>query len=270
MKTIIICKNEEDAIGEAILSALPLGEVVVVDSGSEDSTTEVALSAGASVHQFAWDGRYPKKKEWALNALADPDEWVLLLDADERVTKSLAAWITTDLPRALGDIVAFDIKLEYVFLGRSLRHGHKVWKRALLRPGAVEWPRPNDLEISSTWEVEGHYQPTPKRGRIERLTAAIRHEDPDGLADWLARHNRYSDWEAVLQSEDQKGRRLLGRVALKLPMRSVVFFLYSYVGRLGFLDGRQGLLYAQALSFYYWMIGAKRFESSQRPLPQKP
>lgn len=130
-----------------------------------------------------------------------------------------------------------------------------------MRRSAAFWPQPNDLSVKNMWEVEGHYQPQIVKGEVVRARHLLGHQDEDGLFDYFARHNRYSDWEANMLYQGEtisaRSRSRLGKLAVNLPARYVIFFLYSYGLRLGFLDGKAGFNYALALSFYYWQIQVK-------------
>lgn len=261
---LILAKNEEASLPACLESLTGFDDVIVVDSASSDRTVALAEGVGARVLQFAWDGQYPKKKQWALENADCRHNWVLMLDADERVTPELAAQIeaavTGDEPHA-----AYDVNLSYVFLGRELRHGHRVTKRILLRRDRAHFPIVDDLDVANMWEVEGHYQPIVE-GSVGKLDAELLHRDEDSLYDYFGRHNRYSDWEAVISGRKSAGvnanRSLQGRLFAKVPAKPVLFFLYAYVLRAGWRDGRAGLHYALFQSFYYWQIGLKKIELS--------
>ena len=271
VSVVVMTKNEERNLRACLRSLERFDEVFVVDSGSTDATRAIATASGATVVDFAWDGGYPKKKQWCLDRLPFAHDWVLYVDADERVTPELADEVARTLaagPRHAGYFVGLD----YVFLGRVLRHGHRVYKLALLdrtRSRFLDYP---DLDASNMWEVEGHYQPAVD-GSTALLRGRLVHEDHDSLYHWFERHNRYSDWEAVLHAKgalvsgdeaQRRVRRALKRAFHRLPAKSLAAFLYGYVFRLGLLDGRAGLHYAVARSFYYWQVAVKRHELELR------
>jgi glycosyltransferase involved in cell wall biosynthesis len=259
----ILTKNEERALPTCLASLTAFEDVYVVDSDSTDGTRAVAEAAGAHVVDFRWNGAYPKKKQWSLDHVAFRFPHVLLLDADERLTPALVQEMTELAASGrLDEVDAADIQLDYVWAGRFLRHGHKVLKRALVRRTAAAFPEVPDLSVSNMWEVEGHYQPIVS-GNVVRLAGRIVHDDPDGPYEYFSRHNRYSDWEAWIATDEpaaaavgrarRRGATRLGRI----PFKPLVFFLYSYVLKGGFLDGRAGLDYALAHAFYYWQVGLK-------------
>jgi glycosyltransferase involved in cell wall biosynthesis len=265
---VILTRNEEAAIATCIESARDVSsEIVVVDSLSTDSTVSIATSQGARVVPFIWDGQYPKKKEWSLRNSGLNADWVLMLDADERVSKDLAI----ELRAAAGDasLTALDIPLRYYWRGTELHHGQTVYKRAFLRPDKTHFPVVADLRATGITEVEGHYQPIVD-GRIARARSYIHHDDPDPLSDWFGRHNRYSDWEAFLRvnpaarSSVRPYRSGQGRAFERLPLKPLVIFLYNYVLKSGWRDGRVGFEYAASLAFYQLQIEMKVRELQAR------
>ena len=268
VSVIVMTKNEESNIAKCLRSARAFDQVFVVDSASTDRTCEIATAMGATVAPFAWNGRYPKKKQWCLEELPFRHDLVLYLDADEEVTPELVDEIrrVAHAPRHAGYFVGYD----YVFLGRVLRHGHRVYKLVLLNRHKARFPERDDLDVANMWEVEGHYQPQVD-GRVGTLRARMRHEDHASLFHYFERHNRYSDWEARLRArgtllavaEPQPGARgLLKALFAQLPGKGLVAFLHCYVGRAGFLDGWAGFHYAVARGFYYWQIGITTRTSS--------
>lgn len=268
---VVMTKNEERNVARCLRSLEGFAEVFVVDSDSTDGTREIAGELGARVVPFAWDGRYPKKKQWCLENLPFVHDWVLYLDADEVLSPELSAEIAALLregPRRAGYFAGYD----YVFLGRVLRHGHRFYKLVLLdrrRARFLDYP---DLAARNMWEVEGHYQPVID-GETGVLAGRILHDDHDSLYHWFERHNRYSDWEAVLRAEGallrpdepQPGRRRLLKAAFdRLPCKGTAAFLHSYVLRAGFLDGRAGFHFALARAHYYWQVGLKMREQGKK------
>ena len=100
ISVLIPVKNDAENLRECLRSVAFGDEIVVVDSGSRDQTAEVAESAGARLVQFAWNGKYPRKKNWALENVPWRHEWVLIIDADERITPALEAEIAAAVRRA--------------------------------------------------------------------------------------------------------------------------------------------------------------------------
>mgnify|MGYP001424437171 CR=1 FL=1 len=269
-------KNEAASITEAVGSvAGHFAAVVVVDSAGTDDTRELAKAAGAEVVPYVWNGRYPKKKQWCLENVRPDIDWMLFLDGDEKVSGELLA----ELYRIFLDgrrvrPAAFDIPLRYWFAGRELRHGHTIVKRALVDRTRARFPEPDDLAAPGMGEQEGHYQPLADP--VYRLRAPIEHRDLDPVRTWFERHNRYSDWEAWLEAHPEvreqirRAKTRQGQLFHRAPLKPLLAFGYAYLFRLGFLDGRAGLDYALAMSFYRWQIGLKARElaAAERRPPQ--
>ncbi|QTX05429.1 glycosyltransferase family 2 protein [Agromyces archimandritae] len=258
---LVQTKSEAASIGDCVDALTDFDEVIVVDSLSEDGTADIARRHGARVVDFDWDGRYPKKKQWQLENVETRNEWVLMLDADESPTPELVDALRREF--SSGPVHdAYDVRLSYVFAGRELRYGHRVVKRCLLRRGRARFDPVDDLEATGAGEVEGHYQPRVD-GSIGSVSGRLTHHDRDPVGKWFERHNRYSDWEAHLRIRPgtraavASSRSRQGRIFDRIPFKPAAFFVYDYVVRLGFLDGRAGLDYAIALSTYYWQIGLK-------------
>jgi len=267
---LVLTLNEELAIENCLRSVENFNQVIVIDSNSSDKTAEIARGLGIDVVNFSWNGKYPKKKQWALELSQIRNSWILFLDADEIVTEKLRKEIQAFvLSLKHENFAAVEIPLEYYFLQSRLKHGHKVKKIALINRHKAMFPIVDDLSVMNMWEVEGHYQPIFE-GRLKRMKSPLKHMDPDGLYDYFARHNRYSDWEAEVGINDElaksvrRNRTRQGRVYDRLPFKPFAFFLYSYILRCGWLDGSAGFNYAVALSFYYWQISVKRKERLKR------
>lgn len=179
VSVIISVKNEEGAIVECIAGLREFAQVVVVDSASADRTQELARAAGADVVNFEWNGSYPKKKQWCLDTLRLRHDWVLFIDADERPSRQLVDEIRHIVANGrVIEYAAFDISLDYYFLGQRLKHGHRVVKRALMHRSRTQFPPLKDVEAPGMGEQEGHYQPVTS-GRVGVLNGRIEHEDKD-------------------------------------------------------------------------------------------
>jgi len=268
---ILPVKDEEENIAAALASVAWADQVIVVDSGSSDRTPELALGAGAEVVQFHHVPGGPKKKAWALANLAPRNEWLLLLDADERVPEGLRSEIEKAVAR--GNVNGYYVDREFVFMGRKLRCFNPNWNMRLFRTGHG---RMEDLElhdVPGTGDNEIHEHVTVD-GSTGFLTTPLRHDDYRGLTAWLARHNRYATWEAhlyrkfrhepigvgpveFLRLDAFQRKRVLRRIWVRLPLRSPIRFFVWYVGRGGFLDGRPGFVFCALMSWYEFIIGAK-------------
>jgi glycosyltransferase involved in cell wall biosynthesis len=278
LSVIIPTRNEEENLREALRSVDWADEVIVVDSHSTDHTVHIAKDAGAKVVQFNYSGHLPKKKNWALEHLPLKNEWVLLLDADERVTPALRREIEACLCDGQAD--AYCIDREFIFMGRSLRCFRPNWIVRLFRHrlgrfedlGLTELPGTGDNEIHEHVVVDG---------KLDFLRNPLLHDDDRGLTAWLDRHNKYATWEAhlyrrfrsepvgvgplgLLRLDPFRRKRVLRRIWVRLPMRPALRFLVWYVLRRGFLDGRPGFVFCVLMAFYEVTINAKLYELEHR------
>ena len=263
ISVVVLTKNEDAGIGVTLSKLVGFRDVVVVDSQSTDRTLEICRQHGVRIVNFEWDGAYPKKKQWSLENAGVENKWVLLLDADEYPTSELMTELDLlSKSPILEDHGAFDINLLYKFSGKFLKHGHRVTKRSLVNREVTRFPEVNDLSAPGIREVEGHYQPETKSS-VGVLRSKIIHDDRDPVSSWFDRHNRYSGWEAHLRMSKNLRQRVAsartskGKLFDSLPFKPLIFFIYSFFIRLGFLDGRAGFDYAFALSSYYWQISLK-------------
>jgi glycosyltransferase involved in cell wall biosynthesis len=262
---VIPTRNEAENIARTVSSVIDhVQAVVVVDSHSTDGTREIAAKLGAEVVQYTWDGGYPKKKQWCLDRVHPEIVWLLFLDGDETPSPELLKELREVFAAGPPRVAAFDIPLGYWFAGRRLRHGYTIVKRALMDRTRCRFPEVGDLDAPGMGEQEGHYQPVAESAA--RLRSPIEHEDLDPVRTWFERHNRYSDWEAWLElrpavkEEIRQAKTRQGRIFHRAPFKPLLSFGYAYVLKRGFLDGRAGLDYALAMSFYRWQIGLKARE----------
>jgi uncharacterized protein YbaR (Trm112 family)/glycosyltransferase involved in cell wall biosynthesis len=262
LTTIIPTLDEELHVERAVRSSLSLGPVFVVDAGSTDRTQEVARAAGAMVLEHPWTG-YSEQKNWALERLPIGTGWVLFLDADEWVTTKLASEIRLAVNRESAS--GYWLPRANIFLGRRLQHA---------------WWYP-DYQLRLFRRDRGRYESRLVHehvlldGEEGFLAEPLMHENLKGSHEFMRRHERYAELEAreILNerrgaTSDQRRGNILGtwperRRALKIhvwyrvPARPLIRFLWMYVVKRGFLDGRPGFIYSRLLASYEAMIDSK-------------
>ncbi len=281
VSVIIPALDEALNLPAALESVAWADEVFVVDSGSSDRTVEIAEAAGAHVVRFDYRPETGlKKKAWALANLPLRNEWVFLLDADERVTPALAGEIARSVAEQKAD--GFYVDREFVFMGRSLRCFRPNWNMRLFRRGRghIEDLGLHGLPGTGDNEIHEHVTVEGTRGFLHE---ALLHDDYRGLSAWLDRHNRYSTWEAHLYHRFRKEpigvgpagflrldafqrKRVLRRIWVRLPGRPVVRFFVWYFGRRGFADGSVGFIFCVLMSWYELTIGLKLRELEAGPV----
>jgi glycosyltransferase involved in cell wall biosynthesis len=223
LSVVLITQNAAAQLPECLASVAFADEVVVVDSGSADDTAEVAARYGARVVAKEWLG-YGRQKQFAVEQAAH--DWVLCLDADERVSPELAA----SLVRALEspETPVYRMARRNRFLGRWLRHGE----------GYPDWsPRLFDRR-QARWSDDVVHEKVLYAVTPGTLAGDLLHDSAEDLGRYLEKQNRYSTLAA--QELHRQGRRAgLAELALSPAVRFFKFYLL----RLGFLDGLPGLLH---------------------------
>lgn len=261
VSVVIPVRNEARNLAACLARLGAFAEVVVVDSASTDETVAIAEAAGARVVPFAWNGRYPKKRNHVLlnETLAAP--WVLFLDADELVTRTFVE----ELARVLPGTAHAGFWLGYTnhFAGRPLRHGLAQRKLALFRVGAGLFERIEE-ERWSPLDMEVHEHPVVD-GSVGEITARLEHRDLCGLEPFLARHLDYARWEArryraLHLAGASAARTLTPRQRFKYRHLAAwwfpwFYFALTYGAKRGFLDGAAGFAYALHKAWYFHTVG---------------
>jgi glycosyltransferase involved in cell wall biosynthesis/uncharacterized protein YbaR (Trm112 family) len=273
--TIIPAFHEELHIERVVNSALGLGPVLVVDAGSCDRTQELACAAGGRVVEHAWAG-YSEQKNWALNSIPIETDWVLFLDADEWVTQELAAEIRSALAETTAD--GYWIPRANFFLGRRLRHAwwYPDYQLRLFRPNRGRY---ESRLVHEHVLLDGH------EGFLKQ---PLMHENLKGNDEFLRRHERYAQLEAreilnerlgansgqrrgnFLGTWPERRRALKIHVWYRVPARPLIRFLWMYVVKRGFLDGRPGFIYSRLLASYEAMIDSKLRELMGNQADRRP
>jgi glycosyltransferase involved in cell wall biosynthesis len=250
--SITITKNNAADIGECLDSLAFCDERIVVDSGSDDDTVRIARERGALVTFHPWEGFGPQKN-FALTLTQS--DWILWLDADERITPELAQAIQRAI--AAGDADGYWVSRLSEFCGRPMRHSgwHPDWVLRLFRRSKGRWT-----------DGIGHDHVICE-GKISRLGGLILHYPVRRIEDSLAKIERYSTVGAQMIVES--GRRVWFITGI---VRGFYAFLRTYVLRLGFLDAHEGFLLAvaNAEGTYYrymkaWLMTRDRKASCRRP-----
>ncbi len=277
ISVLIFTKNEEQDLPGCLESVLWCDDVHVFDSGSTDTTREIAAAAGAHIVQRPSDsglelfgGNEAAHKNWALTRIPFKHPWVLHLDADEHVTPQLVASMRQAVQNPVHH-VAFRIKRRDFWGDRWLKHVQaSSYYMRLFRPEKMRYERlvnPVSIADGPVGELHGYLD---------------HHPFSKGMTHWLNRHNSYSSLEAqqiernratnkhfslmrAFLAKDLNQRRFYQKeLFYRVPARPLLKFLLLYVGKRGFLDGQAGFIYAVLQSFYEYMIVLKTKELAEK------
>ncbi len=273
VSVIIVTRNEGQRISACIRALQDFDEIIVVDSHSTDDTAALAIKEGAIVIPYAWDGAYPKKRQWCLDHVATKHARIFFVDADEVVTSALCEEIRTlDWARA-----GYFVRGRYVYEDAPLRFGLKNNKLCLFDRTRFAFPVVDDLNAEGMGEIEGHYQPLPtdKAARVGQLKAEILHYSGEGAPAWRARHEHYARWEAwMLKNRAYPPEigwfRAVSKYLFRhLPFRPAMAFAHSYILKGGMFDGARGFRFARTRFDYYRMVNNALLISSTAPVPTR-
>lgn len=281
LSVVVLTYNEARNLPDCLASVADwVTDLYVVDSSSTDDTAAMAMQHGAHLVTHAFES-HAKQWRWALQNLPITTEWVLGLDADQRVSTALqheiAQLLGEDHAMKTGPVGYF-LKRKQIFRGRWIKHGgyYPKYLLKLFRRTAV-WIDADEL-------VDHHF-------RVHGPVATLQHdliEDNQNERDisvWVNKHNRY----ATLQAQEEMARSNRAHQShlssalsgspddrtlwckqlwyrLPLYLRPLLYFLYRYVCRLGFLDGKEGFVFHVLQAFWYrLLVDIKLDELRQQP-----
>lgn len=260
ISVVIIAKNEADAIADCIASVSFAKEVIVIDAQSTDATRDIATKLGAKVITHPWQGYGEQKNFGASHAT---ENWILFLDADERVSPELAQQIKT-MPEESPHAVYW-ITIEDIFLGKHMEHlkGHNP---RLVQRGKAKWSNKKvheQLIYADTGTFLAY-----KDGISGDINQPIIHSSYKTVAAYLTKMHRYTSLDA--QDMHERGIHRSGRKVQKsfftpyvLAFRQLIKLLFY---RKGILDGWQGITWCALSSYYEFEMGMKYVNFS--PLPR--
>jgi len=265
LSVIILTFNEEIHISRCIESLQSTTKnIFIIDSYSSDDTVKICESFGAKVYQRNWKN-YADQFQWALDHCPINTEWVMRMDADEYIQKDLQ----NELPQVLldsgTDTIGFYIRRKYFFLGRWIKKG-AVYPLNLLRIWRVGKGRIENRWMDEHIILDG-------TGNTDQLNGHIVDDNLNNTRWWTDKHNKYADREMIdildkkyglftfdnaLKLEKESSQAKIKRAAKesiynKLPLfiRPLLYFLYRYFIRLGFLDGVQGFVFHFFQGYWY-------------------
>lgn len=264
VSVMIFTLNEETHLPSCLDCLKWSDDVIVVDSFSKDKTEAICRERGVRFFQNKFEG-FGKQRNWALDNITVKNPWILVLDADERVTPELELELKRLAQSTPDDVGAYRVRRRFYMWGRWLKHSslYPTWVVRFIHRDRVRY------------ENRGHAETQQVQGQILDLEHDLIDENLKGIDEWFERQNRYSTKDASyeLQHEGRawgigelfsgdplKRRAALKRVAYRMPARGLLYFFYSYVVRKGFLDGKDGFVFCVMRSMYQTMLGVKKYD----------
>lgn len=264
---IILVKNEEANLPQCLESIQALNaDVFVIDSGSTDNSIQIAETAGAKVlyHEFK---NHSDQVNWAIDNIHTDAGWIFRLDADEYLTPELTVELKTALDGTPDAVKGLEINRRYLFLGRWIKHAgvYPQWHLRLWRRGFAR--------CEERW-MDEHMRLI--RGETARLKHDFVDRNNKDLTFWIEKHNWYASREVIDMVEGARSESheaLHAQAARKrwakqsiyghtpLFFRAFLWWIFRYFVLLGFLDGKEGLIYHFLQSFWYrFLVDAKLYE----------
>jgi len=265
VSVMIFTLNEQIHLPSCLDALAWCDDVIVIDSFSSDSTQIICEQRGARFFQNKFTG-FGHQRNWALDNTSPKYKWVLILDADERVTPELVAEMSEVFKKDQEQVGAYRLRRRFYMWGKWLRYSslYPTWVVRFIRVDRVRYANRGHAE---TQEVEGE---------IKSLESDLIDENLKGIDEWFERQNRYASKEADFELEQEKSglkllelfsfeplkrRAALKRFAWRMPARGAVYFFYSYFLRLGFLDGKAGFVFCSMRAGYQSQIAIKKYDS---------
>ena len=270
---IILTKNEEKNLEKCVTSFRGVAKrIVIIDSFSTDNTVALAESLGVDVYEHAFEN-HAEQFNWALDNIGLNTQWVMKVDADEELTPELVNEIDDKLDSLDSRINGVILRRRVYFMGRWLKHGGK-YPELLLRIFRV------GHGMSEIKLMDEHLVITD--GEVVTFKHDFSDNNNKSLEWWIAKHNWYSNKEVLdqqmrtvsdgseetvektvssLQAKFKRFIKNYGYYSLPKFFRAHLYFIYRYYFRLGFLDGREGKVYAFLQAYWYrFLVDAKMYE----------
>lgn len=281
LSLIVLTYNEEAGIRQTLEAASGwASEIIVVDSFSTDRTLEICRRYTDKIFQHPFENQ-AKQFNWALDNVPIVSEWVMRLDSDERLTPELMQELLQKLPHLTPEIAGVYLRRRVFFMGRWIRHGdyYPMWFLRLFRKGKGRYEEITEEHIVLS------------EGQAIRFRHDFIDENKKGLSFWVDKHNQWAIGEmldlmsyargrglpkgtvaaSLFSTQERRRRWLKARLYARLPLffRAFLYFLYRYVLRLGFLDGKEGLIFHFLQGCWYrFLVDAKIYEARKFGLRQ--
>lgn len=238
ISAVVLAKDEEENIKGCIQSLSFCNEIVVIDDGSIDKTVEIAIKMGARVYKRKLNN-FASQRNFGLNKTKG--DWILFVDADERISKQLAVEIVQVINDPTFSFDAFNVKrVDYIW-GRALKHGETGTLKLLrlAKKSKGKWKR----QVHEYWDVKGN---------VYALSNPLKHYPHPSIHQFVESINRMSGMHATANMAEGKNSSIF-----KIIIWPQAKFIVNYIFKLGFLDGMQGFVVAMLMSIHSFLAWSK-------------
>lgn len=264
VSVLIFTLNEELNLPACLDSLQWCDDIVVIDSFSDDATLEICRRRNVRVVQNEFTG-FGDQRNFALEQVDSKHDWVLILDADERVPPNLAEELSKLAVTSPSNVGAYRLRRRFHLWGRWLRYSslYPTWVVRFVRRGKVRYVN------------RGHAETQVVEGDIGEIRADLIDENLKGLDAWFDRQSDYArrdaeyelecervpfNWLSVFSTDPMQRRASQKRIVANFPFRGFFYFVYCYVFRMGFLDGRDGLVFCRMKAIFHEMTASNKHE----------
>jgi glycosyltransferase involved in cell wall biosynthesis len=264
VSVMIFTLNEEVHLPACLKALQWADDIIVVDSFSTDGTGQICRAQGVRFFQHAFAG-FGTQRNWALDNCEPRHPWILVLDADERVVPGLVPELAAIVAADPVDVGAYRIRRRFHMWGRWLRHSslYPSWVVRFIHRDRVRYVN------------RGHAETQQVEGRVLDLANDLIDENLKGIDEWFERQCRYARKDAeyeleqagsglklqeLLSPDPLRRRAALKRLAWRMPARGLLYFIYSYFLRMGFLDGRDGFVFCCMRAWYQSGVAVRKHD----------
>jgi glycosyltransferase involved in cell wall biosynthesis len=267
--TVMIYTLDEELNLPGCLDSLAwCDDVIVIDSFSRDRTEAICKERGVRFYQHAFEG-FGSQRNWSFDHCAPRHEWILVLDADERVPNEMAEELGRLLVSPPSAVGAYRLRRRLYLWGRWLEHSslYPTWVVRLVHRERVRYIN------------RGHAETQEVRGEVGELETDLIDANEKGIYEWFERQIRYARKDAEHELSEETGafsalgllsadplarRAALKRLSRILPGRALAYFAYAYLFRGGFRDGADGLTFCTMRAVYQQMVNIHKYDIKRR------
>jgi glycosyltransferase involved in cell wall biosynthesis len=272
LTVLIPTRNEEKNLPHCLSPIVDWAKkVIIIDSNSTDRTIEIATHLGIEIIKFGYKGGWPKKRQFVLETYQFNTEWVLLLDADEILLENTKKEIEDAIKTS--DFDGYYLWFCLEFMGKMLLRSDPGFRKlSLFRVGKGNFEKRLTNQDNSMGDMEVH-EHVIVNGNVGELKSPVLHRNFNNISRFIIKHDEYSNYESKIHTQGlqtdikerfwgrtEERRRYIKKRLIRNPIAPLVYFLYLYVVKGGFLEGYPGFYYILYQCIYLYFVNSKIYE----------